>query len=142
VTPLPSPEPTTASIKASVAVDLLSCRYGPGPAYLFLYALRGGANIKLIGRTDGDNWNWAYVEGQNGCWVNVGFLRVDGDWRRLPVVYPGMASLPITPYYPPTAVTRATRSGSAVTVQWLEIPLRAGDEEDQAMQHYIVEIWR
>ena len=141
-TPLPSPQPTAASMEASVAVDLLSCRYGPDPAYLFLYALRGGANIKLIGRTDGDNWNWAYVEGQNGCWVNVSFLRVDGDWRRLPVVYPGIASLPITPYYPPTAVTKATRSGSAVTVQWLEIPLRLGDEEDQAMQHYIVEIWR
>jgi hypothetical protein len=29
-----------------------------------------------------------------------------------------------------------------VLVQWIEIHLRAGDEEDQAMQHYIVEVWR
>jgi hypothetical protein len=25
---------------------------------------------------------------------------------------------------------------------WLEIPLHPGDEEDQYMQHYIIEVWR
>ena len=29
-----------------------------------------------------------------------------------------------------------------VTVSWLDIPLRAGDEEDERMNHYIIEVWR
>lgn len=129
------------SLAATVNVRLLSCRYGPGPEYLYLYALRGGANIKLIGRTDGDNWHWAWVDGRNPCWVNINYLKVQGDWRQLPIVYPGIAKLPVSPYYPPSAITKVTRSGNVVTVRWLEIPLRAGDEEDDSMQHYIVEAW-
>lgn len=139
----PTVVPTTGvqSLSATVNVRLLSCRYGPGPEYLYLYALRGGANIKLIGRTDGDNWHWAWVDGRNRCWVNIRYLNISGDWQQLPIVYPGIARLPISPYYPPSAITRVTRDRNVVTVQWLEIPLRAGDEEDDSMQHYIVEAW-
>ncbi len=151
-TPSPTPAPTStatltaiptvSSLKASVTADLLSCRYGPGPDYLFLYGLRKGANIVLIGRTDGDNWRWVYVEGRNKCWVKTDFLEIQGNWRSLPIVYPGVARLPISPYYPPTAVLSAVRKGDQVTVEWLDNPLRAGDEEDASMQHYIVEVWR
>ncbi len=81
---IPTPQATVERIQASVTADLLSCRYGPGPDYLYLYALRGGANIVLIGRTDGGNWHWVYVEGTNRCWVNVSFLHVDGNWRTPP----------------------------------------------------------
>ncbi len=137
-TPVPG---GAANLSATVNVRLLSCRYGPGPEYLYLYTLRGGANIKLIGRTDGDNWHWAWVDGRNPCWVNINYLTVQGDWRQLPIVYPGIAKLPVSPYYPPSAITRVTRIGNVVTVRWLEIPLRAGDEEDASMQHYIVEAW-
>ena len=57
--PLPSntPLPTVESLKAIVTADLLSCRYGPGAEYLYLYALRKTANIKLIGRTDAELWS-------------------------------------------------------------------------------------
>ena len=137
----PSPVPTVASLEAVVLPDLLSCNYGPGPDYLYLYALRGGAHIQLIGRTYGDNWHWAYVEGQNRCWVNVSYLQVDGDWHRLPLVYPGMASLPVSPYYAATSITQAVRKGNEVMLEWVDIPLRAGDEEDQFMPHYIIELW-
>ena len=137
----PAPPPATNSLSATVSVRFLSCRYGPGPEYLYLYALRGGANIKLIGRTDGDNWHWAWVDGRNKCWVNTNYLVIQGDWRQLPIVYPGIARLPVSPYYPPTTVTSARRSGNAVTIDWREIPLRAGDEEDDSMLHYIVEAW-
>jgi hypothetical protein len=34
------------------------------------------------------------------------------------------------------------RKQDQVTVEWADIPLRAGDEEDGRMQHYIVEVWR
>src|SRR5215208_2835166 len=96
-TPIPSdtPLPTVESLKASVTADRLSCRYGPGPQYLYLFAFRAGANIKLIGRVDAENWNWVLVENQVPCWVKADFLEVQGDIRSLSVVYPGIAKLPI-----------------------------------------------
>jgi hypothetical protein len=146
----PTPQTTSTSTltpviavdnqKAMVTADLLSCRYGPGSEYLFLYGLRKGANIKLIGRTEGNNW--VYVDGKNKCWVNVEYIDIAGDKDGLPVVYPGIAKLPVSPYYPPTTVLKVTRDKNVVTVKWLDIPLRAGDEEDASMQHYIVEVWR
>ncbi len=146
-TPLPthtaSPPPisTIDRIKAQVTADLLSCRYGPGPDYLYLYALRKGANITLVGRADGNNWVW--VEGGNMCWVNARFLDIAGEASRLPVVYPGQqAKLPVSPYYLPTDWVGATRRGDQVEVAWNNVPLRAGDEEDEYMLHYIVEVWR
>lgn len=123
-----------------MTAELLSCRYGPGPEYLYLYALRKGARIKLIGRTDGNNWVW--VAGQNKCWVNAKFLEISGQKEQLPIVYPGIAKLPASPYYPPTTVLRVARTGNRVTVSWADIPLRAGDEEDEFMLHYIIEVWR
>jgi hypothetical protein len=150
-TPTPSPTatatftptavPTAVSLKAQVTADLLSCRYGPGPEYLYLYALRKTANIKLIGRTDGENWHWVYVDGRNKCWVNEKFLNIEGDWLSLPIVYPGLAKIPRSPYYDPTDFVGATRTGNIVEVSWNPIRLRAGDEEDEFMLLYIVEIW-
>ena len=122
-TPSATPIPTVEKMKAMVTADLLSCRYGPGPNYLFLYGLRKGANIVLIGRTDGDNWHWVYVEGKNKCWVNTNFVDIQGNWLSLPIVYPGAAKLPVSPYYPPTAVRSVVRKKDQVTVEWLDIPL-------------------
>ncbi len=135
-----TPVATVESLKAVVTADLLSCRYGPGSEYLFLYGLRKGANIKLIGRTEGNNW--VYVDGKNKCWVNLGYIDITGDRMSLPVVYPGVAKLPRSPYYPPTTVRKVTRLKDQVTISWTDIPLRAGDEEDASMQHYIIEVWR
>lgn len=121
----------------------LSCRYGPGANYLFLDALRTDTNLVLIGRTDGDNWKWVYVRGTaNNCWVHADYLQITGDRLSLPIVYPGSAKLPVSPYYQPTAVLSATRAQGTVEVTWMDVPLRAGDEEDERMQHYVVEVWR
>lgn len=139
-TPTETPVPTVESLEATVSADLLSCRYGPGPEYLYLYGLRKGAPLKLIGQTGGNNWAW--VDGKNPCWVNVKYIEIAGDFHQLPIVYPDLAPLPRSPYYAPTTILGATRSGSTVTVNWLDIPLRAGDEEDDSMLHYIVEVWR
>ena len=132
--------PTVESLQAVVTADLLSCRYGPGSEYLFLYGLRKGANIVLIGQTGGNNWVW--VDGKNPCWVHVKYIEIAGDFKQLPVVYPDRAPLPRSPYYPPTTILSAIRDGNTVTVSWLDIPLRAGDEEDDSMLHYIIEVWR
>lgn len=136
----PSPLPIVESLKAQVTADLLSCRYGPGAEYLYLYALRAGANIKLIGRTDANNWVW--VDGTSKCWVNAKFLDIAGDKMSLPVVYPGIAKLPVSPYYPPSAWAKAVRKGNSVQVTWEAVPISPGKYEDENMHQYIVEVWR
>lgn len=145
-TPLPTETatstllPVVESLKAKVITGLLSCRYGPGAEYLYLYALVEGANIKLIGRTDANNWVW--VDGKNKCWVNTKFLQVDGDWKMLPIVYPGIAKLPVSPYYPGPSWANAKRDGNSVKVDWEAVPISPGKYEDENMHQYIVEVWR
>jgi uncharacterized protein YraI len=140
--PLPSNTslPTVASLEATVTADLLSCRYGPGAEYLYLYALRKTANIKLVGRTDANNWVW--VNGKNKCWVNARFLEIQGDPMRLPIVYPDIAKLPVSPYYPGPSWANATRKGNNVEVAWEAVPISPGKHEDENMHQYIVEVWR
>ena len=139
--PTPTSIPVVASLNASVTADLLSCRYGPGAEYLYLYALNKTANIKLIGRTDANNWVW--VDGTNKCWVNTSYLQITGDPKSLPIVYPtGTAKLPVSPYYPAPAWASATRNGNSVGVEWAPVPVGAGDYEDASMHQYILEVWR
>src|SRR5574341_852215 len=140
----PTPLPVVERLKAKVTAGLLSCRYEPGPDYLYLFALRQTANIELVGRVDAENWNWVWVENETRCWVNAKFLEVDGDIKSLPVVYPGIAKLPITPYYPASAVLSAQRNKETneVTISWVQVPISPGDFEDDTMQTYIVEVWR
>ena len=142
--PLPTSTPTSIpvaeSLDATVIADLLSCRYGPGSEYLYLYGLRKGANIQLMGRTDGNSW--VMVAGQNKCWVHTKFLEIKGDPQTLRVMYPGEYKLPVSPYYGPPTVLSATRNRNSVTDTWTDIELRAGDEEDADMFIYIIEVWR
>jgi len=142
-TPTNTPLPVVESLKATVTADLLSCRYGPGAEYLYLYGLRKGANIDLIGRTDGNNW--VMVEGRNKCWINAKFVEIQGDPQTLKVMYPDGYKLPVSPYYSSPTVTSARRdpnNPNLVTVEWSGITLRAGDEEDDSMFIYIIEVWR
>ncbi|HEY5730870.1 MAG TPA: hypothetical protein VIS72_12515 [Anaerolineales bacterium] len=138
-TPTQTPIPTVESLKARVIADKLSCRYGPGALYLYLYALNGTANIKLIGRTDANDWVW--VDGTNKCWVHSKFLEVAGDPKTLPVVYPGL-KLPISPYYPGPSWANATRNGNSIEVTWEAVPISPGKYENESMQQYLVEVWR
>ncbi|MDX1379341.1 MAG: hypothetical protein R3307_10865 [Anaerolineales bacterium] len=138
-TPTQTPIPTVDSLKAKVIADKLSCRYGPGPLYLYLYALNGTANITLIGRTDANDWVW--VDGTNKCWVHSKFLETDGDPQHLPIVYPGL-KLPVSPYYPGPSWANATRDGDSVEITWEPVPISAGKYENANMQQYLVEVWR
>jgi hypothetical protein len=147
-TPSPVPSntslPTVESLKASVTADRLSCRYGPGPEYLYLFAFRAGANIELIGRVNANNWDWVLVQNDVPCWVKASFLETQGDIKNLPIVYPGLVKLPITPYYPRSEVLSAERNDTTneITVSWVEVPVSLGDYEDESMQTYIIELWR
>lgn len=144
-TPIPTetststPVPVIESLDAKVTADLLSCRYGPGSEYLYLYGLNKGANIKLIGRTDGNNW--VMVEGKSKCWINAKFVEIKGDPKTLKVTYPAEYKLPVSQYSAPIVLS-AIRKGINITVSWSEVILRAGDEEDDSMFIYIIEVWR
>lgn len=138
-TPTQTPIPTVESLRARVTAEKLSCRYGPGAEYLFLYALNQTANIKLIGRADANNWVW--VDGANKCWVNARFLEIAGDPKSLPIVYPGL-KLPASPYYPGPSWAKAARNGNSVEVTWEAVPISPGKYESEFMHQYIVEVWR
>ena len=138
-TETPTPLPTVESLKAQVTADKLSCRYGPGAEYLYLFAFNGTANIKLVGRTDANNWVW--VENKQRCWVNANFLNIQGDPKTLPIVYPGL-KLPVSPYYPGPTWANATRDGNKVEITWEHVPISIGKYADERMQQYIIEVWR
>lgn len=136
-----TPVPTVESLKATVATNLLSCRYGPGPNYLYLDGLREGLKLILVGQTGGNNWVW--VQGtKNNCWVHSKFLTIEGNFKTLPIVYPEPARLPVSAYYSPSVVLSATREGNTVTITWLGVPISPGDYEKPDMFNYIVEVWR
>jgi len=146
-TPISSETPTQIAtysvLIGEVNVDQLACRYGPGWPYLYYFGLLKGNRMEIIGRLD--NANWIYVQaigGNKPCWAKAEFMDVQGDIMSVEPLYPEKAKLPVSPYYPPTTIRSATRSGDMVTVKWQDIPLRAGDEEDERMNHYIIEVWR
>jgi hypothetical protein len=135
-----TPLPVVESLKAQVTAGKLSCRYGPGAEYLYLYALNQGANIKLIGRTDANDWVW--VDGTNKCWVKAEFLEIAGEPKALPIVYPDIAKLPVSPYYPGPSWANATRKENSVEITWEPVPISPGKYEDENMHQYIIEVWR
>ena len=142
-TDTPTPVPTYTVLRGEVTADQLACRYGPGWPYLYFFGLLKGNRLEIIGRLD--DAKWIYVQaigGDKPCWVKAEFMDVQGDILSVEPIYPEKAKLPVSPYYPPTTVRSATREGSTVNVSWLDIPLRAGDEEDERMNHYIIEVWR
>lgn len=141
-TSTPDVTPTPVRLRGEV-LEQANCRYGPGAPYLYKYGLVKGNRLEIIGRRE--DGKWLYVQaigGNNPCWVKASLMQVDGDVMNLEVYYPEKAPLPESPYYPPATILSASRSGSLVEVSWLDVPLRAGDEEDENMLHYIVEVWR
>ena len=140
-TSTPTAIPFVDSLKATVTSDKLVCRYGPGANYLYLIAFNKKTPLRLIGRTDGNQWVLVENEPQR-CWVNSEFVQAQGDLQTLRSMYPDGYKIPVSPYYGPTAVTSATREGDKVTVSWKEVIVSPGKYEDENMFPYIVEVWR
>jgi len=123
-------------------LELSNCRYGPGQPYLYFTGLLPGSNLEIVGRREDSQWLYvSAIGGKSRCWVKASQMAVQGSVEHLEIYYPDLATLPQSPYYPPTAVTRVTRTGTQLHVVWLDIPLHPGDQEDQFMQHYIIEVW-
>jgi len=140
-TATPTTIPSVESLNATVTADLLSCRYGPGPEYLYLFAFKAGARIKLIGHVQYGTWVLVENEPQR-CWVHPKFLSIDGDPQTLKPMYPDGFKLIVSPYYPKTTVLSAERKGDQVTVTWLDANVNRGDYEGDNMFPYIIETWR
>jgi len=142
-TSLPTITPTYAILRGTVNVERVSCRYGPGAMYLYLYGMIQGANQDVLGRTDTGNWVLTKARGDNkACWVKAEFLTLSGDVMSLEVVYPDKFTIPQSNqnYLLPYDVV-AIRTGDQVVITWKSEALRPGDQEDENMVIYIIETW-
>ena len=139
----PIPIPTYAILRGVVIPDKVSCRYGPGAMYLYLYGMVSGATQDIIGRTDSGKWILTRSHGDNkACWVKSEFMNIKGDVMSVEMVYPDKFKLPPSNqgYRAPWDVA-AIRKGNDVTISWKSEPLRAGDEESATSVLYVVETW-
>lgn len=143
-TPAPSetftPSPTAGPLHGVVNVEKVSCRYGPGAMYLYVYGLVQGARQELIGRNETASWVLTRARGSNtSCWVKTDLMNLDGDPLALPLIVADDYRLPQSPYYPPLTGVSAARNGSVVTVSWNPLVLRAGD--DSLQTPYVLQVW-
>jgi hypothetical protein len=142
-TPSITPIPTYAILRGKVNVEKVSCRYGPGAMYLYLYGMVQGATQDVLGRTDTGAWLLTKSRGDNkSCWVKAELLDLNGDVMSLEVVYPDKYTIPPSNqhYLIPYDVA-AVRTGNQVVISWKSEALRPGDQEDSSMVIYIIETW-
>jgi SH3 domain protein len=94
-TPVPTPVPSPTSIpqpEAVVAVDLLNLRAGPGTNYDILTMMEEGTRLKMVGRTEANDWlKVVTADGREG-WVFAEMVNVSGDLGAIAV-----AQAPATP---------------------------------------------
>jgi hypothetical protein len=141
-TATPSAIPTYAILRGTVNVEKVSCRYGPGAPYLYLYGMVKGAVQEIIGRTDTGKWVLTRARGDKTvCWVKAEFMDIAGDVMSVEMVYPDKYKLPVSPYYGPLTEVNAQRKGNEVVISWKAQALRAGDEESPTSPLYVVETW-
>ena len=143
ITLAPSITPTYAILRGTTNEAKVSCRYGPGPMYLYLYGLNQGANQDIVGRTDTGNWLLTRSRGDNkSCWVKASLMDIKGDVLSVQMVYPDVYHLPPSNqgYLAPWDVA-AIRHGDQVVISWKSEALRPGDEESSTSVLYVVEVW-
>lgn len=135
----PSPVPTYAILRGKTTPERTTCRYGPGPDYLYFYGLLQGATQEIIGRNEAGTWVLTRARGAvNRCWVRASLMEIDGDVMAVEPVDPHIV-LAWSPYYGPLTGVSAIRNGNEVTVSWHALVLRAGDDSGQTP--YILEAW-
>jgi hypothetical protein len=150
-TPMPtltvvSCEPPSETI---VAVENLSCRYGPGADYLYRTGLLQDMVLDVLGKADTAFGTWIRVqtrwETPVPCWVNSSSRFVEipqGDVACLESLYPEKAPLIIynTDLFPKPRNVSASRSGNLVFISWTGHDLLPGDKPPASMR-YLVETW-
>ena len=90
-TPVPSPTPTPQP-EAVVAVDILNLRAGPGTNYDIHTMMEEGPTLKVVARTEANDWlKVVTADGREG-WVSAEMVTVSGDLGSIAV-----AQAPVTP---------------------------------------------
>ena len=135
-----TPIPTYQVLRGEVIVDNVVCHYGPGADYLYKYGLVAGSHLDVIGRIEqGKYIEVQAIGGNNPCWVNPDWMKVNGDLANLQPVNADETNLPLSRRYKPPASVSAKRNGNSVTVMWAPVILIAGDDSGAAP--YLIEAW-
>lgn len=146
-TPAPTETPTTqptaatcTTLRGVVLPEKVSCRYGPGAMYLYLYGMVQGANQDIIGRNGLGTWVLTRARGDTtSCWVKTDLMKINGDVMCLEPIDPDNFRLPRSPYYGPVTDVSASRSGNNVVISWTGITLRP--DMDSLQTPYVIEAW-
>jgi hypothetical protein len=135
-----TPIPTYQVLRGEVIADNVVCHYGPGADYLYKYGLVAGSHLDVIGRIEqGKYIEVQAIGGNNPCWVNPDWMKVNSDLANLRPVKVDETNLPLSRRYKPPASVSAKRNGNSVTVMWAPVILRAGDDSGAAP--YLIEAW-
>jgi len=138
-TPLPSITPTYAILHGKVLPTKLSCRFGPGPDYLYKFGILEGTTIEIIGRMEHSIWVLVRALGDsNACWVKGDLVDIDGDYLTVAPADPHIVLAWSSTYGAPGGV-KATREGDMVTVSWNFVEISPGNDSEQVP--YILETW-
>ncbi|MFZ6030859.1 MAG: hypothetical protein ACOYYS_24395 [Chloroflexota bacterium] len=134
----PTITPTYAILTGKVLLRA-NCRYGPGAPFLYKYGLLEKTRMDVIGRNPSGSWLLIQARGgTNPCWIKASLMEVNGDVMAVEPVDPDII-LPWSPYYGALSGVSAVRKGNTVTVFWLPLNLRAGDDSEQTP--YLIEAW-
>lgn len=140
ITELPTLTPTYTPLRGKINADKVSCRYGPGAMYLYLYGLVKGANQDIIGRNEDGSWLLTKSRGDNkSCWVKASLMDINGNPLTAPIIHPDDYNLPKSPFYGPLTNVSAQRKGNEVIITWSPLILRAGD--DSLQTPYVLQVW-
>ncbi len=121
-------------------MEKVSCRYGPGAMYLYLYGMVQGATQDIMGRNQNGSWLLTKSRGDTlSCWVKADLMDINGDALGAPIIDPDEYNLPKSPFYGPLTNVGAKRDGNKVIVSWNPLVLRAGDDSLQIP--YVLQVW-
>lgn len=136
----PSPTPEYTNLRGVVTVAQAVCHYGPGKPYLYKYGVVEGSRLEIIARLEDASFlEVRAIGGDNPCWLNAEYMRVEGDIQQVRPVRPEDVDLPWSPYYAALPSAAAKRDGNQVTVWWPPLILKAGDGSEQVP--YLLETW-
>lgn len=118
----PSPTPKAAqAITATVSVDTLNVRSGPGRQFARVGILLRGAHLSVLGGNSDASWLLIRdPEGQEG-WVSCAFVAVSAPLESVPLV----AEIPTSPPATPVSSAGSSVSASETSISILTYPYDA-----------------